>query len=77
LSVAPIAVTTEVEEDIDGARPPWEVLPVAPATATTEVEEYVDGGPLRGACSCPPSRYVVVSATKMLVVTNDPVECWH
>jgi hypothetical protein len=45
---APTAITTEVDEDINGA-PPWEVLPRALTAATTKVDEDVDDGPLRGA----------------------------
>jgi hypothetical protein len=49
------------------------VLPRALTAATTKVDEDVDDGPLRGACSCPPLQYVVVSAKKMSVVMIDPV----
>jgi hypothetical protein len=46
---APIATTTEVDEDVDDG-PPWDVLLGTPAAATTEVDDNVDGGPPGSSC---------------------------
>jgi hypothetical protein len=68
LSGVPVAATTEVDEDIDGA--PWKVLSGAPAAAITKVDEDVDGGPL-GRCLILSSIAVCSGFYKKDVGDND------